>query len=83
MALRNVSETAIEEHDAPVGPAHPPVFDVPPPADLTSLSLFTEGQPFDAYREMRERAPVCWHPEDFGAGFWALSRYDDIKQVEL
>jgi len=85
MAFTNVSETAQEERDAPRGPAHPPVFDFRPGVDLGHWEPFLKGQPFEAFAEMRKAAPVCWHPEDpeLGAGFWALTRHDDIRQVEL
>ncbi len=33
--------------------------------------------PFPAYRKLREQAPVSETP----AGFWAVSRYDDVLQV--
>ncbi|MEO0982153.1 MAG: cytochrome P450 [Pseudomonadota bacterium] len=84
MALANVSETALEERDAKKGPAFPKTFDFEPPVHLGDLHLFAKGQPFEAFRQMRENAPVCWHPEEeFGAGFWALTDYADIRQVEL
>lgn len=63
------------------GQAYP--FD--PPVDLAHFAPFLEGQPFAAFKAMRESAPVCWCKEqpEFGGGFWALTRYDDIKQVSL
>ncbi len=83
MAFDNVSETAQEERDAPKGPVFPPVSDYRPPVDLAHYSPFLQGQPHDAFRLMRERAPACWHPEEEGAGFWALTRYGDIRAVEI
>ena len=56
-----------------------------PPVDLSHFSAFTGGQPFAAFKAMRENAPVCWckEPEELGGGFWALTRYDDVRAVSL
>ncbi|MEM6625710.1 MAG: hypothetical protein AAF719_03330 [Pseudomonadota bacterium] len=83
MSLQNVSETALEEVDARKGAKYSPIADIKPPVDLGRLDLFTQGQPYSGYAEMRENAPILWHPEDRGAGFWALTRCDDVKRVEL
>ncbi|MFN3237979.1 MAG: cytochrome P450 [Pseudomonadales bacterium] len=47
-------------------------------------SSWTNGHPFERYKQMRESAPVMWSParKDF-AGFWSITRYQDIKEVEL
>lgn len=79
----NVSETAVEEADLSKGHKYPLAFDAKPAANLGDIHLFTKGQPFDAFAKMRETAPVCWHDEDMGAGFWALTDYHDIRKVEL
>ena len=81
--LANVSETAMEEAAARKGHKFDRLYEVAPAADLTDIDLFTKGQPFDAFATMRETAPVCWHDEEMGAGFWALTRCRDIKAVEL
>ncbi len=81
--LTNVSETAQEEADTRKGHKYEPVFAAAPAADLTDIDLFTRGQPFDAFAEMRNTAPVCWHDEAEGAGFWALTDYKDIRAAEL
>jgi cytochrome P450 len=66
-------------------PRYGRAFAFDPPVDLTHFSAFTDGQPFDALRVMRETAPVCWcrEPEELGGGFWALTRYDDVRAVSL
>lgn len=79
----NVSETAVEEANARKGHKYDRAFPAPPAADLTDLDLFVTGQPFAAFAKMREQAPVCWHEEEMGAGFWALTDYHDIRAVEL
>ena len=81
--LANISETAVEDADIAKGHKYPLAFDTPPAADLTDLDLFTAGQPFEAFATMRKQSPVCWHDESEGAGFWALTRYDDVRATEL
>ncbi len=81
--LANISETAVEDADIAKGHKHPLAFDTPPAADLTDLDLFTAGQPFEAFATMRKQSPVCWHDESEGAGFWALTLYDDVRATEL
>jgi cytochrome P450 len=83
-----ISETATID-----GPATDPkfgrAFAFDPPVNLVDLHVFTSGQPFEAFKKMRENAPVCWCPEDFGGvaddgpGFWSVTAYDLVKQVEL
>ena len=81
--LMNVSETAQEEASVQRGHKFERAYPVAPAADLTDLDLFTNGQPFSAFAEMREKAPVCWHEEAEGAGFWALTGYHDVRGTEL
>ncbi|MBT5067326.1 MAG: cytochrome P450, partial [Halieaceae bacterium] len=52
--------------------------------DLGSTNAWTRGQPFDYYKRMREESPVMWTPgRKPTSGFWSVSRYEDIKRVEL
>ena len=50
-------------------------------ADLTDPDTYLAGMPYDAFRELRHRAPVAWHPYGDKPGFWALTRHDDIYAV--
>ena len=51
---------------------------------LWDPSAWTHGHPFELYRNMREEAPVMWSPGEGGmSGFWSVTRYEDIKKVEL
>ncbi|NCX10692.1 MAG: cytochrome P450, partial [Proteobacteria bacterium] len=53
---------------------------------LNDLDLFTKGQPFNLYKELRENAPVFFHPpmlSDPEPGYWVLTRYEDIKMVSM
>jgi len=52
--------------------------------DLTNPDTFARGFPHELFRRLREEAPVYWHakgPDAGGAGFFVLSRYEDIKLV--
>ncbi|BBZ31245.1 cytochrome P450 (plasmid) [Mycolicibacterium madagascariense] len=51
--------------------------------DLQDPELFREGAPYDVYKHLRETDPVHWQDEADGPGYWALTRYEDIKRVEL
>ena len=50
--------------------------------DLVNADNFVPGVPHDAFQVLRKEAPIFWHKEpDGGAGFWALTRYDDVMAV--
>lgn len=82
MILPLVSETAVDEA-ASTEPKHPRRWAITPPVDLENAVEFTKGQPFEAFAQMRENAPVMWFPQQYGAGFWALTRYSDVRAVDL
>lgn len=46
--------------------------------DLISPKSFSDGHPHDQYAWLRKNAPVYWHDEPEGPGFWVLSCYDDV-----
>ena len=50
--------------------------------DLLSPASFADGHPFAQYRWLRENAPVHWHEEPEGPGFWAVTRYRDVYAVD-
>ncbi len=50
--------------------------------DLVSPGSFTAGHPFAQYRWLRENAPVFWHEEPQGPGFWAVTRHKDVYDVD-
>jgi cytochrome P450 len=52
-----------------------------PEIDLTSTEAFNGGHPWDQYAWLRSNDPVHWHPEREGPGFWAVTRYADIRTV--
>ena len=59
--------------------------------DLTDPDLFGAGPPHDAYRRLRDQAPLFWHEPTAttpdGEGFWCLTRHEDVawaaKQPDL
>ena len=60
---------------------------VPPGFDLTDPDILADRLPLDEFAYLRQHAPVFWNAQardlsghDDG-GFWALTRYDDVKAV--
>ena len=51
------------------------------PIDLLDPATFAHGHPHDQYRWLRENDPVHFHEEKDGPGFWALTRYRDVREV--
>ena len=53
--------------------------------DLTDRALYRHGFPHEVFRQLRQQAPLWWHPEVpgceeiGGGGFWVLSRYHDVQ----
>ena len=46
--------------------------------DLADPKTYEAGMPFEAFRTLRQHAPVAWHPYGDGPGFLALTGYDEI-----
>jgi cytochrome P450 len=50
--------------------------------DLSDHDAFVDHVPHEWFAELRRNDPVHWNPErDGGRGFWAVTRYDDIRTV--
>lgn len=49
--------------------------------DLADPDTYVSGVPYDAFRELRLRSPVAWHPYKDGPGFLALTGYDEVLAV--
>ena len=49
--------------------------------DLSDHDAFVEAVPHEAFAALREHDPVHWNPEPDGPGFWAVTRYEDIHEV--
>lgn len=84
MGFQNVTET-YQEETLPGPPSNPPIYDLEPPVPLNHPEVFSKhgGYTFDAFDKMRTEAPIMWHPEEAGRGYWALTSYDLVKTVEL
>jgi cytochrome P450 len=50
--------------------------------DLINPEGFASGHPHAQYRWLRENAPVFWHEEPNGPGFWAVTCYKDVYDVD-
>jgi len=49
--------------------------------DLTDADRFNDGVPHHWFRELRTHDPVHWQHERTGTGFWAITKYEDVKAV--
>src|SRR4029434_7954478 len=49
--------------------------------NLTDPDIFEQGVPHEMFRILRREAPVYWHEEPDGPGFWAITKYHDLKFV--
>jgi cholest-4-en-3-one 26-monooxygenase len=62
----------------------------PPPArvpagvcDLADPESYAAGPPHEIFTRLRAEAPVVFHPERRGGGFWAVTRWADVRAVSL
>ena len=51
------------------------------PIDLISPEAFRHGHPWAQYAWLRANAPVYRHPQPGTDGFWAITRYDDVRTI--
>ena len=49
--------------------------------DLLSVAAFAGSQPHRQFAWLRRNDPVHRHPEPDGPGFWAVTGYDDVREV--
>ena len=49
--------------------------------NLTDPDIFQQGTPHHMFKLLRREAPVFWHPETHGPGFWAITKYADLKAI--
>jgi cholest-4-en-3-one 26-monooxygenase len=42
---------------------------------------WAKGVPLEQFERLRREAPVYWHPEEDGSGFWAVTRHADVVHV--
>ena len=82
--MQNVSDQIVVD-TGQRDPTFPAVYRSLGGFQLDNPASWTRGQPFQLFKEMREQAPVMWSPSRRKgmSGFWSITRYADIKQVEL
>ncbi|MBA2691566.1 MAG: cytochrome P450 [Rubrobacter sp.] len=68
--MRERTETGVPEAGVPLAEI-----------DLSSHDAFVERVPHEWFRTLRREAPVFFNPEPDGPGFYAVTRYDDIRAV--
>ncbi|MFE0176135.1 cytochrome P450 [Streptomyces sp. NPDC059002] len=53
------------------------------PADvnLADPELYADGDPYAAWRALREHEPVAWQAVSGTLGFWSVTRYEDVERV--
>jgi cholest-4-en-3-one 26-monooxygenase len=49
--------------------------------NLTDSKAFVPGVPHEWFAFLRKNAPVWWHEESDGPGFWAVTGYEDCNTV--
>lgn len=49
--------------------------------DIADPDLYAVGAPLDRYARLRREAPVFWHDEPGGPGFWAITKHADVVTV--
>ena len=47
---------------------------------LTDPELYSGGDPFALYAELRRTSPVCWVDRD-GGGFWAVTTHPEVSSI--
>ena len=52
--------------------------------DLADRRTFLDGPPYEHFARLRREEPVAWveHEEPDGAGYWVVTRWDDVMAVE-
>ncbi len=67
-----------------INPRHKAVYPMLEGFEFANPNAWTSGHPYDFYHQLRDKAPVHWSKgnQKF-SGFWSVTRYEDIKQVEL
>ncbi len=49
--------------------------------NLTDPDLFQRAVPHETFRLLRREAPVFWHEENDGRGFWAITKHADLRAI--
>jgi cytochrome P450 len=63
-------------------PVNQPIHAAGQIPDFSSPDTYLKGHPYGEYERLRRQAPIFWNPEPApAAGFWVLTRYEDIVFV--
>jgi cholest-4-en-3-one 26-monooxygenase len=49
--------------------------------NLNDLDAFERGCPHDMFEVLRREAPVFWQDMPHGTGYWAITKYEDLKHI--
>jgi len=49
--------------------------------DLTDAAVWERAVPYEWFDRLRREDPLHWHPESDGTGFWAITKYEDLRFV--
>lgn len=49
--------------------------------DLNNMDMFVPEVPFKMFETLRREAPVFWHDEPGGTGYWAVTKHADVTLV--
>jgi cholest-4-en-3-one 26-monooxygenase len=49
--------------------------------EIFDPDIYVTGVPHEAFRTLRAEAPVYFHPEPGGRGFWAITKYQDVVAI--
>jgi cytochrome P450 len=53
----------------------------PNQTDIYSPDVYADGVPHERFDRLRREAPVFWHDEPGGPGFWAITTHRDVLDV--
>lgn len=49
--------------------------------DVYDPGIYARAVPHEAFRTLRTEAPVYFHPEPNGRGFWAITKFNDVLAI--
>jgi cholest-4-en-3-one 26-monooxygenase len=49
--------------------------------DVLDPDLYVRGVPHERFARLRREAPVSWHAEPGGPGFWSVTKHRDVQNV--
>jgi cholest-4-en-3-one 26-monooxygenase len=49
--------------------------------DVLDPDIYAKGVPHESFDRLRREAPVYWHEEPGGRGFWAVTKHHDALQI--